>query len=884
MKSEGRDQYPEALATSEMANQSPDLQAKLEELQEELDNGEITQKGFTKRRTLLLNQYQFTPEVATAGGRTLQVHSPENTSHPANNSSRSNTLLGVPPQPAQDPSLSNRRSISPVAQHLQGHIQDGQPSSRNVSRPPSFYQTNPSSRGSSEGFSAYTPGRYDGPDGDYAFNPYAGTDDPTPRADTRSNTLLNSQGYFSDFAGQQAAEYPQDEQNGGGHNRYSAGIDSFSPTGNQGPPFEDPSQVSGWTMLNPQVPLEPRDLDFDIFDPHNSNVPMTKFDSIAAILRHRGREIPRNSAFMVLDSKGKELAMITWEKLATRAEKVAQVIREKSSLYVGDRVALIYRTTEIIDFAVSLLACFIAGVVAVPIVDFQQYGTLLDILTQTQTHLALTTDFNLKLFERDIQEHRMSWPKGVEWWKTDEFGSYRPKRKDEVPALRPHDIAYFEYTMAPTGEYRGIVHTHRTIMHQMSVLSALVQTAPSTASARDTIASALRDKNGQRVAGGGAGEITFSYLDPRQSIGLILGVLLTVYGGHTTVWADPKVMITPGLYANLVTRYKATLMLADYSELRRVVYNYQMDPMKTREFQKKFDPSFGSVKLCLIDTLTVDSEFHGMLADRWLRPLGNPRAREVVAPMLCLPEHGGMVVSMRDSIGLEHQLGCSLDMDPLNGESVATPRDPRRLSRANTLVGGVTTLLGHDNTKASTETETEARNNLGEVLIDKEALKTNEIVVVAYGEEARKKADDQTSVRVGAFGYPIPGASLAIVDPDTQLLCLPNTVGEIWVDSPALSGGFWSLPKLTQGIFRAVPYRYMPESPTPVPLKEEYLRTGLLGFILGGKVYVLGLYEDRLRQKVEWTDRDALEPEYRYFFIQHMITSIGRNLSGIFAW
>ena len=202
------------------------------------------------------------------------------------------------------------------------------------------------------------------------------------------------------------------------------------------------------------------------------------------------------------------------------------------------------------------------------------------------------------------------------------------------------------------------------------------------------------------------------------------------------------------------------------------MYNYQMDPFKTREFQRKFDPSFASVKLCLIDTLTVDSEFHGMLADRWLRPLGNARARDVVTPMLCLPEHGGMVISMRDSIGLEHQLGCSLDVDPPDGESTETPRDPRRLSRANTLVSGVTTLLGHDNSKASTEIE--ARSNLGEVLIDKEALKTNEIVVVAFGEEARKKTDDQSTVRVGAFGYPIPGASLAVADPDTQLLCQPK--------------------------------------------------------------------------------------------------------------
>lgn len=148
-------------------------------------------------------------------------------------------------------------------------------------------------------------------------------------------------------------------------------------------------------VLECQMPLEPREVPFAINDPHDPNTPMSQFGNIAAVLRHRGRTTAKMPAYWVLDSKGKEIASITWDKLASRAEKVAQVIRDKSSLYRGDRVALVYRDSEIIDFAIAFLGCFIAGVVAVPINDLHDYQKLNLILTSTQAHLALTTDQNL---------------------------------------------------------------------------------------------------------------------------------------------------------------------------------------------------------------------------------------------------------------------------------------------------------------------------------------------------------------------------------------------------------------------------------------------------------------------------------------------------------
>jgi acyl-CoA synthetase (AMP-forming)/AMP-acid ligase II len=170
------------------------------------------------------------------------------------------------------------------------------------------------------------------------------------------------------------------------------------------------------------------------------------------------------------------------------------------------------------------------------------------------------------------------------------------------------------------------------------------------------------------------------------------------------------------------------------------------------------------------------------------------------------------------------------------------------------LIGGGTT----------TATQEQGRTELSEVLLDRESLKTNEVVVIAIGDEARKKASSEPgTVRVGAFGFPIPDATLAVVDPETGLLASPHSVGEIWVDSPSLSGGFWALPKHTEQIFHARPYKFEQGDPTPMMVEPEFLRTGLLGTVIEGKIFVLGLYEDRIRQKVEWVEHGHEVAEHR---------------------
>jgi acyl-CoA synthetase (AMP-forming)/AMP-acid ligase II len=876
-----------------------------------------------------LSQYGVSPLAEQKG---LRIHSPEDTLPPSKDSSRAASLAALTAN-AQDPrgqyTIQEEGYDTDIPLQLHGSQYNGRldtmasdfehysPAQTEQDYIPAYtgssgkkleIRNNPEPQPLSRENSLFLPtSRIDNADyspeptmtmdsGAYVFNPahqigyqehqpaayeqsQAGTilDYPGKYEQSRAGTMLDSQqGYFSDFAGQQAYDNNQPVSYGGGPHRYSSS-DAFSPTAAMAPPMLSNNDLPPPAALEYQMPLEPREVPFAVEDPHDKHTMMSKFDNIAAVLRHRGRSTGKNPAYWVLDNKGKEISSITWDKLASRAEKVAQVIRDKSSLYRGDRVALIYRDTEIIDFAIALLGCFIAGVVAVPINDLDDYQKLNLILTSTQAHLALTTDNNLKAFQRDITTQKLNWPRGVEWWKTNDFGSFHPKKKDDSPPLQVPDLAYIEFSRAPTGDLRGVVMSHRTIMHQMACLSAMILTVPANRPA-DTFSSGLRDKSGRLMAGGGHGEILLTYLDYRQGVGMIMGVLLAVYGGHTTVWMDSKAVETPGLYAHLITKYKATLMLADYPGLKRAAYNYQQDPMTTRNFKKGMEPNFQFLKLCLIDTLTVDCDFHEVLADRWLRPMRNPRARELVAPMLCLPEHGGMVISMRDWLGGEERMGCPLKLNM--GSDADSTEEKTEGKEKEKPANGFGSLIGGG---TSPPVEEQESTELSEVLLDREALKMNEVVMVAIGEEARKKAGSEPgTVRVGAFGYPIPDATLAIVDPESGLLASPRSIGEIWVDSPSLSGGFWALPKHTEQIFHARSYKFEKGDPTPMMVEPEFLRTGLLGTVIEGKIFVLGLYEDRLRQKVEWVEHGHEIAEFRYFFVQHIVFSIMKNVPKIF--
>ncbi len=141
------------------------------------------------------------------------------------------------------------------------------------------------------------------------------------------------------------------------------------------------------------------------------------------------------------------------------------------------------------------------------------------------------------------------------------------------------------------------------------------------------------------------------------------------------------------------------------------------------------------------------------------------------------------------------------------------------------------------------------------VQLEAEALEEHRIVEAGQG-------PDRTEPWSAAAGSsPRRGWSSSI--PDTRQRCAADEVGEIWVDDPAVTEGYWGRPEETQRTFRAT-IADTGEGP--------FLRTGDLGFLRDGQIFVVGRIKDLIiirgtnhhPQDIEWTVQaahPALRPE-----------------------
>jgi acyl-CoA synthetase (AMP-forming)/AMP-acid ligase II len=84
-------------------------------------------------------------------------------------------------------------------------------------------------------------------------------------------------------------------------------------------------------------------------------------------------------------------------------------------------------------------------------------------------------------------------------------------------------------------------------------------------------------------------------------------------------------------------------------------------------------------------------------------------------------------------------------------------------------------------------------------------------------------------------GRPWQGQAVEIVDPQTGRRCAPGEVGEIWVAGESVTGGYWNRPDETAAAFGAC---------LPGFDGDRFLRTGDLGFDLGGELFVTGRLKD----------------------------------------
>jgi acyl-CoA synthetase (AMP-forming)/AMP-acid ligase II/acyl carrier protein len=111
--------------------------------------------------------------------------------------------------------------------------------------------------------------------------------------------------------------------------------------------------------------------------------------------------------------------------------------------------------------------------------------------------------------------------------------------------------------------------------------------------------------------------------------------------------------------------------------------------------------------------------------------------------------------------------------------------------------------------------------------VQTDALAQNCVVSADAGAEGART--------IVSCGQPASGQNVEIVDPDTLTPCPSDRVGEIWVSGPCVAQGYWQRPQETADTFQA----HLADSG-----EGPFLRTGDLGFLQDGHLYVTGRLKD----------------------------------------
>jgi thioester reductase-like protein len=95
------------------------------------------------------------------------------------------------------------------------------------------------------------------------------------------------------------------------------------------------------------------------------------------------------------------------------------------------------------------------------------------------------------------------------------------------------------------------------------------------------------------------------------------------------------------------------------------------------------------------------------------------------------------------------------------------------------------------------------------------------------------------ATQIVSCGTPLPGLTVKIVDPEKHVALAPGRIGEIWIAGGSKCLGCWNNPELTLKLFHA---RLVDDS----PYDDGYLRTGDMGFLHDGELFVCGRIKDMI--------------------------------------
>jgi acyl-CoA synthetase (AMP-forming)/AMP-acid ligase II len=256
--------------------------------------------------------------------------------------------------------------------------------------------------------------------------------------------------------------------------------------------------------------------------------------TLVELLRWRALHQPKRQAYTFLTDGEQKEVHLTYEELDRRARAIATLLQSWGPM--GARALLLHPPG--LDYITALFGCLYAKVVAVPAypprsaqID-RTLPRLQAIAKDAGATLALTTQHLLMEFLTSgqaglVQAEELA---SLRWIATDDLEDGLEDRWKE-PSITSETLAYLQYTSGSTGAPKGVMVSHRNVLHNSAVLHQGWQIPP----------------HGEMV----------SWLPMYHDMGLVGGVLNPLCNGYHSTFMSPSSFIKwPLRWLQVISRVK----------------------------------------------------------------------------------------------------------------------------------------------------------------------------------------------------------------------------------------------------------------------------------------------------------------------------------------
>ena len=183
------------------------------------------------------------------------------------------------------------------------------------------------------------------------------------------------------------------------------------------------------------------------------------------------------------------------QELDNASSHLAETLLNSHKLSVGDRVLLVFFPG--LDFTVSLLACFKAGLIGVPVFppDPRKLKKDLHHFVNIQLSCGATTvltnssyNFAKKIVDLThmFSTESVRWPE-LKWISVDDtlkkgktVDKGKSKAAIKLPTVLPESIAFLQYTSGSTSDPKGVMISHENLAHNLTLIIKELQADGST--------------------------------------------------------------------------------------------------------------------------------------------------------------------------------------------------------------------------------------------------------------------------------------------------------------------------------------------------------------------------------------------------------------------